>query len=74
MAEEARLKHNRGERVARHELWKGMVVGIRNLPSIINDEPLAQVRWFWSKSDIEGRFADKNLDIPDCMRRYVSKK
>lgn len=53
----------------RHELWKGLVLGIRTLPADLSTEALVKVQWFWSKHDIEGLFEKKEIDIPDCMRR-----
>ena len=68
-----RLQHSRGELIPCHELWKGMVVGIRKLPPDIHSEPLIQVLWFWSKSDIEAQFLNQETGIPDCMRRCGSR-
>jgi hypothetical protein len=53
----------------RHELWKGLILGIRTLPAHLSTEALIEVQWFWSKHDIEELFEKKELDIPDCMRR-----
>jgi hypothetical protein len=67
-------KYKQGVLLSRHELWKGIVEGIRTLPSHIHNEPLVNVRWFWSKSDIEAQFLNEEIEIPDCMRKCVSRK
>ncbi len=50
-----------------HELWKGLILGIRILPANLSTEALIEVKWFWSRHDIEELFEKKEMDIPDCM-------
>jgi len=52
-----------------HELWKGLILGIRTLPADLSTEALSEVKWFWSRHDIEELFEKKEMDIPDCMRQ-----
>ncbi len=69
MHEETQLRLRQGKSLSRHDLWKGMVLGIRILPPHIHKEPVVLVRWFWSKSDIEDHFSNQEIEIPECMRR-----
>jgi hypothetical protein len=46
-----------------NDYWKGLVVGMKAMPSRV--DALVQVRWYWSKNDIEasikGMMVDPNL-------------
>lgn len=57
------------KRVVRHDLWKGLITGIRTVPDQVSEEALILVQWFWSKEDIELKFAERDMEIPVCMRR-----
>jgi hypothetical protein len=42
------------------DYWKGLVVGMKVLPSQV--DALVQVRWYWSKSDIEASIIGIKVD------------